>query len=82
MIQSVIGSLDSTFQLCEEMENIANRIYLKPKEKKVLETLHGMNSVREICNALEIPDFEICRTLLGFHAVGIVEKIPLHVETA
>jgi hypothetical protein len=82
MIQSVIGSLDSSFQLSEEMEDIANRIYLKPKEKKVLETLHGMNSVREICNALEIPDFEICRTLLGFHAVGIVEKIPLHVETA
>jgi hypothetical protein len=81
MIQSVIVSLDTRFQFGEGMKEIAERIYLKPKEKKVLEALHNSNSVREICNTLAIHDFEICLTLHGFQVIGMIEKIPTSVET-
>ncbi|OIP64677.1 MAG: hypothetical protein CO150_07585 [Nitrospirae bacterium CG_4_9_14_3_um_filter_53_35] len=81
IIQSGIGSLDARFRLCESNGEILNRIYMKPKEKKVVEALHQARSVREICNELEIGDFEICRILMGLQAVGIIEKAASRVET-
>ncbi len=81
IIQSEIGSLDVCFRLCEDNGAILNRIYIKPKEKKVVETFHKARSVHEICNELEISDFEICRILMGLQAVGIIEKAASRVET-
>lgn len=82
MIQAAIGSLDSGFQFTEDNDSVVNGIYMKPKEKKILEALQGVHSVREICASLEIPDFEICRTLMGLQAVGIIEKVASPVKTA
>ena len=80
MIQHEIGLLDSSFQFCADKESIIEGLYLKPKEKTILQKLQNATTVREICSELEINDFEICRTLMGFQAVGIIERVNNAVE--
>lgn len=82
LIRSVIGSLDSCFQLCRDQESLLKGLYMKPKEKKVLKTLEKVLSIREICSSLEISDFETCRILMGLRAVGLIERIENPTETA
>jgi hypothetical protein len=82
MIQSEIESIETCFQLCEDNAEIMNNIYMKPKEKKVLETLRKLQSVREVCGSLGVNDFETCRTLMGLQSVGIIEKVGSPVEAS
>lgn len=81
IIQAEVGSLNACFQLSEENGAILNRIYMKPREKKVIEAFHKTRSVREICNEVEICDFEICRILMGLQAIGIIGKVASPVQT-
>jgi len=75
-IRRAVGSLESCFAAREESRGLVRELYIRPREKEVLQALERPASVREICSRLRIADFEICRTLMGFDAIGMVERVP------
>jgi hypothetical protein len=75
IIQSQIGSLETSYQFCQDKSSLVKELYLKPKDKKVLEMLHDPSPVREICRSLSMNDFIVCRILMGLQAVGLIELV-------
>jgi hypothetical protein len=81
VIQHEIGSLDTVFQHSEKTTVLRESLYMKPKEKKVLDVLQESQSLRSLCNSLTIKDFELCRILMGLLSAGMIEKVGRAVES-
>jgi len=80
IVRREIGSLETYYRCCPEIGKLQESIYMKPKEKKVMEILRKARSVQEVCRELSFGDFEICRILMGLKSVGIIEKAVQPVE--
>lgn len=80
IVRREVGSLENRYRSCPDAGKILESLYMKPKEKKVLELLREARSVQEICRDLSCGDFEICRILMGLQSVGIIEKTARPVE--
>ena len=76
VIRRAVGPPETCFAAREEGRGLVRELYVKPREKEVLRALERPASVREVCARLESADFEICRTLMGFDAIGVVERVP------
>ncbi len=81
IIRREIGPLENRYRCRPDAGKIQESLYLKPKEKKVLETLREVRSIQEICRELSFGDFEICRILMGLQTVGMIKKAAQPVET-
>lgn len=80
IIQSETGSLETVYRRCDAAASLLKELYLKPKEKEVLEALGTVKSIREICRSLSMSDFVLCRIIMGLHLVGLLEITSCPVE--
>ncbi|MDX1765131.1 MAG: DUF4388 domain-containing protein [bacterium] len=80
VIQAETGSPNTGYRRCDDAPSLLKKLYLKPKEKEVLQSLGEPQSIREICRSLSMNDFLICRILMGLLLVGLLEIAPCPVE--
>jgi hypothetical protein len=81
-IRAGVGPLDQQYTLASEAEALMGAMALRTEEVSLVALLDGIMSVEEICAAAKEPDFEVCRTLWGLWACGLLDRIPQDRELA
>lgn len=87
-ITRAVGGIDARYTRADGYELVASEAGLPAEILMLLTDLDGTQSVGELCERSELPDFEVCRCLWGFRVIGAVtcqdslEQRPIAVEDA
>lgn len=74
-IWQAVGDLDTTFQNTDRIRDIMKEVTLNLEEWTLLSILDKPRTLRELCLASQMKDFDICRMLWAFQVLGIARKV-------
>jgi hypothetical protein len=75
-IRTGVGSLDQRYGISPQSSALLGSMTLQKEELNLLATLDGVMTLDEICRGGPQPDFQVCRTIWGLWAAGVLHKIP------
>ena len=73
-VQEVLGGLNTEYRATKEASALAEMARLPPGEKQILSYCEETRTLEEICDAIPLDDFLICKLLWGFLIVGALMK--------
>jgi len=73
-VQEVVGGLNTEYRTTKEASTVAELAKLPPGEQRILEYCEETRTLGEICDAIPLDDFLICKLLWGFLIVGTLIK--------
>ncbi|MGH9334751.1 MAG: DUF4388 domain-containing protein, partial [Vicinamibacteria bacterium] len=77
-----VGELDAVCRLVENGEAEWSRLELETGVAELLSMLEAPSRLAEVCTKAPIPDFDACRYLWAFRALGWMEGAELSAESA
>lgn len=75
-IRAGIGGLQQSYVLAPASPGIIAAMSLQKDEINLIGSFDGIMTVEQVCAALRLPDFTVCRALWGLWAVGVLNRIP------
>jgi hypothetical protein len=75
-IQRGVGGLAQQYRLADETGSSFSDISLRKDEMDLVAALDGIMSLEEICAAARQADFQVCRTVWGLWAAGLLDRVP------
>jgi hypothetical protein len=75
-IRAGVGSLDQHYALSAQSAALLSVMSLQKEELNLVATLDGVMTLDEICRGGPEPDFQVCRTIWGLWAAGVLDKVP------
>lgn len=75
-IRTGVGTLEQRYGLSPQSGALLGSMTLQTDELNLLATLDGVMTLDEICRGGPQPDFQVCRTIWGLWAAGVLDKIP------
>lgn len=73
-VERGMGGIAARYVRSEQHQEIARAMNLGAHRLDLLNALETERSVEEVCAALPLADFEICRTLWAFGVIGVVRR--------
>jgi uncharacterized protein DUF4388 len=73
-VQEVVGGLNTEYRATKEANALAEMVKLPPGERQILSYCEETRTLEEICDAIPLDDFLICKLLWGFLIVGALMK--------
>jgi hypothetical protein len=73
-VEHGMGGISARYVRSEEYQEIARVMHLGAHRLDLLNALATERSVEEVCAALPLADFEVCRTLWAFGVIGVVRR--------
>lgn len=73
-VQEVVGGLNTEYRATKDANALAKRAKLPSGEQQILSYCEETRTLEEICEAIPLDDFLICKLLWGFVIVGAVMK--------
>jgi len=73
-VQEVVGGLNTEYRATKEASALAKMAKLPPGEQQILNYCDEARTLEEICDAIPLDDFLICKLLWGFLIVGALMK--------
>jgi Domain of unknown function (DUF4388) len=74
-IDRAVGGLGARYERVADFEARLKSVNLAPEKRAILSALKAPGTVEQICDASELPDFEVCRTLWAYGVVGVVHRL-------
>lgn len=74
-IWQAVGDLDTSYQNTDRIRGIMKEINLSLEEWTLLSILDKPQTLRELCLASQMKDFDICKMLWAFQVLGIARRI-------
>jgi uncharacterized protein DUF4388 len=74
-IDRAVGGLAARYDRVPDFDARLKSVSLAPEKLAVLTDLAKPKTVEEICDASDLPDFEVCRTLWAYGVVGVVRRL-------
>jgi len=74
-IDGAVGGLAARFERVPDYEARLKSVSLAPEKLAILSDLASPKTVEQICDASDLPDFEVCRTLWAYGVVGVVRRL-------
>jgi len=78
-IDRAVGGLAARYQRVPDFEARLKSVSLAPEKLALLTGLAAARTVEQICDASDLPDFEVCRTLWAYRVVGVVRRLDVPV---
>jgi hypothetical protein len=75
-IQRGVGGLGQQYCLAPDTGSTFGDVSLRKEEMDLVAALDGTMSLEEICAAARQPDFQVCRTVWGLWAAGLLDRVP------
>jgi hypothetical protein len=75
-IQRGVGGLAQQYRLAADTGSLFDDISLRKDEMDLVAALDGIMSLEEICAAARQADFQVCRTVWGLWAAGLLDRVP------
>ncbi len=69
-VQEVVGGLNTEYRATKEASSVAENAKLPPGERQILSYCEETRTLEEICDAIPLDHFLICKLLWGFLIVG------------
>ncbi|HEU5179398.1 MAG TPA: DUF4388 domain-containing protein [Candidatus Polarisedimenticolia bacterium] len=69
-VQEVVGGLNTEYRATKEASSLADMARLFPGERGILRYCEEPRTLEEICDAIPLDDFLICKLLWGFLIIG------------
>jgi hypothetical protein len=76
LIRAGVGGLDQQYALSPEATVLGSGMSLLKEEMDLLASMDGVLTLEEICSQTRRNDFLVCRTVWGFWAAGLLDRIP------
>ncbi len=73
-VERGMGGISARYVRSEQHQEIARAMNLSTHRLDLLNALLTERSVEEVCAALPLADFEVCRTLWAFGVIGVVRR--------
>jgi hypothetical protein len=73
-VQEVVGGLNTEYRATKDANALAKRAKLPSGEQQILSYCEETRTLEEICEAIPLDDFLICKLLWGFLIVGALMK--------
>jgi hypothetical protein len=73
-VQEVVGGLNTEYRATKDANALAKRAKLPAGEQQILSYCEETRTLEEICEAISLDDFLICKLLWGFVIVGALMK--------
>src|SRR5262249_26325525 len=74
-IDRAVGGLGARYNRVADYEARLKNVSLAAEKLAILPDLTQPRTVEQICEASELPDFEVCRTLWAYRVVGVVVRL-------
>jgi hypothetical protein len=74
-IWQAVGDLDTSYRNTERIRGIMKEINLSLEEWTLLSVLDKPRTLRELCLASQMKDFDICKMLWAFQVLGIARRV-------
>ena len=74
-IWQAVGDLDTSYENTPRIREMMKEINLSLEEWTLLSVLDKPRTLRELCTASQMKDFEICRMPWAFQVLGIAQKL-------
>jgi len=74
-IDRAVGGLAARYARVPDFEARLGNVSLAPEKLALLTGLAAAKTVEQICDASDLPDFEVCRTLWAYGVVGVVRRM-------
>jgi hypothetical protein len=74
-IDRAVGGLAARYERVPDFEARLKSVSLAPEKLALLTGLAAAKTVEQICDASDLPDFEVCRTLWAYGVVGVVRRL-------
>jgi hypothetical protein len=75
-IQRGVGGLAQQYCLAPDTGSSFGEVSLRKEEMDLVAALDGTMSLEDICAAARQPDFQVCRTVWGLWAAGLLDRVP------
>ena len=75
-IQRGVGGLAQQYGLAPDTDGRFDEISLRKEEMDLVAALDGTMRLEEICAAARQADFQVCRTVWGLWAAGLLDRVP------
>ena len=73
-VERGMGGLSARYVSSPESQEIARTMNLGAHRLELLGALETERSVEDLCQALPLPDFDLCRTLWAFDVIGLAQR--------
>lgn len=71
-----VGGLEQKYTLSAAAARLIPDMTLPQEEHNLLAVIEENMNVEEICAASDRPDFQVCRTIWGLWAAGVLDRVP------
>jgi hypothetical protein len=75
-IRAGVRGLEQQYALAPDSASTLGGMSLHKDELGLLAALDGVMSLEDICSAAPLSDFQVCRTVLGLWATGVLDRVP------
>lgn len=75
-IRAGVGGLEQLYALASDSATTLPSLTLHKDELGLLASLDGVMRVEDICTSARLSDFVVCRTVFGFWAAGVLDRVP------
>jgi hypothetical protein len=75
-IRRGVGGIDQQYALAADSAAVMGGMSLQKDELNLIATIDGVVPLEDICSAARHSDFDVCQTVWGLWAVGVLDRIP------
>ena len=74
-IDHAVGGSDARYERAPGNADVIRGMRAAPEKMALLRSLDQPARVEDLCGAVELPDFEVCRALWAFRVIGLIRRV-------